>query len=65
MFDRIKYKKHKERLGFNANGPISKGAIKKAYHKLALIWHPDNLNKKHKYCFANKEAYTKMMSDIF
>ena len=39
--------------------------IKKAYYKLALIWHPDNIKKKFKYGFAYEEIFTKLVAEIF
>jgi hypothetical protein len=53
LYDRIKLHNHRERLNLPLSGAFSKGAVKKAFHKLALIWHPDNINKKHRFCFAN------------
>lgn len=65
LFDRIKKRSHLERLGFAPGTLASKGQIKKAFHKLALIWHPDNMNKKFKFCYANKESFSKLMTDLF
>ena len=41
---------------------LTKAQLKKSYHKMALIWHPDAIKKRHKYCFANEEAYTWLVS---
>lgn len=43
----------------------SKSEMKKAYFKLALIWHPDNIKKKYKYGFANEVLFTKLVAEIF
>jgi DnaJ-class molecular chaperone len=43
----------------------SKSDIKKAYYKLALIWHPDNIRKKYKFGFAHEEIFTKLVAEIF
>lgn len=52
LYERIKQRTHFERLGVTDSKKV-----KKAFHKLALIWHPDNINKRFRFCFANKEAY--------
>jgi preprotein translocase subunit Sec63 len=41
-------------IGLEVAKEASKAEIKKAYFKLALIWHPDNIRKKHKYGFAHE-----------
>ena len=64
LFDRIKNRSHESRLGLNGKN-ITKNLIKKSFHKLALIWHPDNINKKYRYCFANKKAFFALVNDIF
>jgi len=43
----------------------SNAEIKKAYFKLALIWHPDSIKKKHKFGFANEQLFSKLVGDIF
>jgi len=43
----------------------TKSEIKKAYFKLALIWHPDNIRKNHKYGFAHEEIFTRLVAEIF
>lgn len=43
----------------------SKGEIKKAYFKLALIWHPDNIRKKQRFGFAHEQIFTRLVAEIF
>ena len=54
LYDRIRNLNHYQRLKLNSNSTLTKNQVKKNFHKLALIWHPDNINKKYKFCFANK-----------
>ena len=63
LYDRIKVKTDEQRLGLGPN--YTKSGVKKSFHKLALIWHPDNINKKYRYCFAHKEAFFKLVGEIF
>ena len=65
MYDRIKARSHRERLGLDPSGTIQPSQVKKNFHKLALVWHPDNMNKKYRFCFANKPAFTRLVGDIF
>jgi DnaJ-class molecular chaperone len=46
-------------------GDYSKSEVKKSYHKLALVWHPDSIKRHHKYCFANEKAFTALVVEIF
>ena len=39
--------------------------MKKAFHRMALVWHPDTIRKTYKYCFANEEAFTALVSEIY
>jgi len=34
---------------------FTKNKVKKAFHKMALVWHPDKADGGMKHCFANKE----------
>ena len=57
-----------ERLGLRDASLIqglTKAQLKKSYHKMALIWHPDSIKKAHKYCFANEQAYTTLVNEAF
>ena len=44
---------------------LTKAKVKKAYHKMALLWHPDSINKTHKYCFAHETSYINLVSQSF
>ena len=44
---------------------LTKAKVKKAFHRMALLWHPDSIKKTHKYCFANEEAYFNLVSQSF
>ena len=52
LFKRLEQKNHYQRL--EVTKEASKSDIKKAYFKLALIWHPDNIRKKWRFGFANE-----------
>jgi hypothetical protein len=43
----------------------SRSEIKKSFFKLALIWHPDNIRKKHRFGFAHEQNYTRLVAEIF
>lgn len=55
LFKRLEQKNHFARLEIPRDA--SKADIKKAYYKLALIWHPDNIKKKYRFGFADERAY--------
>ena len=52
LFQRIQQKSLYQRL--DVPREASKSDIKKAYYKQALIWHPDNIRKKHRFGFADE-----------
>lgn len=52
LFKRLQEKSCSERLGLPEGA--TKTQVKKAYHKMALVWHPDAIKRNHKYCFANE-----------
>lgn len=60
LHKRLQTKNYYQRLGLLNSA--SKSEIKKAYFKLALIWHPDNIRKKHKYGFAHESEFTKLVA---
>ena len=61
----IKKRSVYERLGLTDASEVqglTKNKLKKAFHKKALVWHPDSIKKTHKYCFANEQAYVRLVS---
>lgn len=63
LFKRLEQKNHYQRL--EVTKEASKSDIKKAYFKLALIWHPDNIRKKYRFGFANEQEFTKLVAQVF
>jgi DnaJ-class molecular chaperone len=63
LFKRLEQKNHYQRL--EVTKEASKSDIKKAYFKLALIWHPDNIRKKWRFGFANEQDFTKLVAQVF
>lgn len=63
LHKRIQTKNLYQRL--EVSKEATKAELKKAYFKLALIWHPDNIKKKYKYGFANEAVFTKLVAEIF
>ena len=63
LFKRLEQKNHYQRLEVAKDA--SKSDIKKAYFKLALIWHPDNIRKKYRFGFANEQDFTKLVAQVF
>eukprot|EP00347_Sterkiella_histriomuscorum_P022104 403331666 len=63
LFKRLQSKSYYQRLEIGKDSV--KSDIKKAYYKLALIWHPDNIRKKQKYGFAYEQIFTKLVAEIF
>ena len=60
----IKKRSNYERLGLIDASDVqslTKAKLKKAFHKKALVWHPDSIKKVHKFCFANEQAYTTLV----
>ena len=63
LMKRIESKNHYQRLEVTKES--TKGEIKKAYFKMALIWHPDNIRKKYRFGFANEQDFTKLVAQVF
>ena len=63
----MKSRDNYQRLGIDQadRGSLTKAKVKKAYHKMALLWHPDSINKTHKYCFAHEVVYFNLVSQSF
>ena len=63
----IKNRNDFSRLGIEEDkvANLTKGEVKKHFHKMALLWHPDSIKKSHKFCFANEEAYQNLVSESF
>ena len=52
LYKRLETKNYYARLELPRE--TTKAEIKKSYFKLALIWHPDNIRKKHRFGFAHE-----------
>ena len=67
LFNLMKQRDNYQRLGIAEadKASLTKAKVKKAYHKMALLWHPDSINKTHKYCFAHEAAYINLVSQSF
>ena len=63
----MKQRDNFERLGIEQTDipELTKAKVKKAFHRMALLWHPDSIKKTHKYCFANEDAYFNLVSQSF
>mmetsp|Transcript_40604 Transcript_40604/g.36033 ORF Transcript_40604/g.36033 Transcript_40604/m.36033 type:complete len:138 (+) Transcript_40604:33-446(+) len=63
LINRIQKKTYYERLGLTVYA--TEADIKSAYRAMALQWHPDNTKKSFKFCFANENAYQRVVSEVF
>ncbi|CDW84426.1 UNKNOWN [Stylonychia lemnae] len=63
LHKRLQQKNFYQRLEISKDA--QKSEIKKQFYKLALIWHPDNIKKKHKFGFAFEQVFTKLVAEIF
>lgn len=63
LFKRLESKNFYSRLDLARD--VTKADIKKAYYKLALIWHPDNIRKRYRFGFAHESMFNKTVSEIF
>lgn len=63
LFKRLQQRNYYQRL--EVSREASSKDVKKAYYKLALIWHPDNIKKRFKFGFAYEEVFTKLVAEIF